>query len=311
MKTTIKQLLQNKLIEDGMLETGIRGVHLFKVSEALHCAPAVYQPAIIVILNGTKEAILNGDSFKYDNQTYMCCTMNMPVEAGTPEASNEEPLLGVYITLDTKIMTELAIEIERNMRTSIQPSSSRQPKGIALSKWDEDFSDALLRLLQLNEDPSALPILSEGRLRELYYAVLKGEAGESVVQAFGIRNKISRAISYLSSHLDRNITIDELASYAGMSKSVFHQKFKEVTTMTPIQFVKTMRLNNAALKLASGMNVNETAMSVGYMSFSQFSREFKRMFGQSPKQWSTSRQFSTESIRQTASFFDQLQQSYS
>ena len=128
-------------------------------------------------------------------------------------------------------------------------------------------------------------ILANSRLRELYYAVLKGEAGTAASRAFGVCNEIARSIEYLSYHLDETVTIEDMAAQVGMSRAVFHRKFKEATTMSPIQFVKSMRLNIADTKMADGMNVNEAAMEVGYVSSSQFSREFKRMYGQSPKQW--------------------------
>ena len=133
-------------------------------------------------------------------------------------------------------------------------------------------------------------MLGDSRLRELYYSVLKGEAGDSARRAFGVGNEIARAIAYLTSHLNEAVTIEEVAEQAGMSRAVFHRKFKQTTTMSPIQFVKSMRLNKAAMKIACGKTVNEAAMEVGYASSSQFSREFKRMYGQSPKQWQSARQ---------------------
>jgi len=128
-------------------------------------------------------------------------------------------------------------------------------------------------------------VLGDSRLRELYYSVLKGEAGDSARRAFGVGNEIARAIEYLSSHLNEPVKIEELAAQAGMSRAVFHRKFKQTTAMSPIQFVKSMRLNKAAMKIAGGTTVNVAAMEVGYVSSSQFSREFKRMYGQSPKDW--------------------------
>ncbi|WP_295895098.1 AraC family transcriptional regulator [uncultured Vibrio sp.] len=290
MKQEIKQLVESQILEEGMLETGIKGVHLFKVTHAMPCAPAVYEPTLVVILNGSKEAILDGDKYIYDSNQYLCCSVSMPVEAGTPDASPENPLLGVYISLDTKVMTELAIEMESVSGAIRLPKSSSQPQGLSLANWDDTFSDALLRLLQLGGDSAGTAILGESRLRELYYAVLKGEAGLSVRRAFGIGNEIARSIEYLSLNLARNVTIDELASKVGMSRAVFHRKFKQATRMSPIQFMKSMRLNNAAMKIAAGKNVSEAAMAVGYVSSSQFSREFKRVYGQSPKQWSQSKQ---------------------
>lgn len=289
IKQKLKQLVESRLIEDGMVETGIKGVSLFKVTTQIPCAPAVYEPTVIVILSGRKEAILEGDKFIYDSSQYMCCTVSLPVEAGTPEASPEDPLLGVYISLDTKVMTELAIEMENANGAIKQPKGSTQPQGLTLANWDDDFSDALLRLLQLGS-PMDISVLGESRLREFYYAVLKGDAGIAARRAFGVGNEIARSIEYLSMNLGKNVTIDELASKVSMSRAVFHRKFKQATRMSPIQFMKAMRLNSAAMKIAAGKNVSEAAMAVGYVSSSQFSREFKRMYGQSPKQWSQSKE---------------------
>jgi len=288
----IKQLIENRISEDGMVETGVEGVQLFRVTESIRCAPAVYEPTVIAIVNGAKEAILDGERYVYDRSRYMCCSISMPVEAGTPTASPDNPLLGVYISLDTKVMTELAIEMERAGGAIRKPESGQVPQALVLARWDDTFTEALLRLVQLIDNPEDASILGSGRLRELYYAVLKGEAGDSARRAFGVGNEIARSIEYLSSRLNETVTIEDMAAQVGMSRAVLHRKFKQATRMTPMQFVKSMRLNNAAMKIAGGMNVNEAAMEVGYVSSSQFSREFKRLYGQSPRQWSRSVQVS-------------------
>ena len=108
------------------------------------------------------------------------------------------------------------------------------PQGFALARWDDAFTDALLRLMQLGDSPADTAVLGEARLRELYYAVLKGDAGDSARRAFGVGNEIARAIEYLSSRLDEAVTIEELATQVGMSRAVFHHKFKPATTMSPI-----------------------------------------------------------------------------
>lgn len=212
--------------------------------------------------------------------------MSMPVEAGAADASPEKPLLGVYISLDTRVMVELVLEMNR--ATIRKPQSGPLRQGIALAHWDVTFTEALLRLLQLGNSPTDTAILGDARLRELYYAVLKGEAGDSARRSFGVGNEIARAIEMLSTRLNESVTIEELSAQMGMSRAVFHRKFKQATSKSPIQFIKSMRLNSAAMKIAGGMTVNEAAMDVGYVSSSQFSREFKRVYGQSPKQWSNS-----------------------
>jgi len=286
----IQHLIEDKLTEDGLVDTGVTGVQLFRVTEAVRCAPAVYEPTLIAIVSGAKEAILDGVSYVYDNSRYLCCAMSMPVEAGTPMASPDNPLLGVQIALDPRVMTELAIEMENAAGAIRQPRSGPLPQGFALARWDDDFTDALLRLVQLVDSPSDAAILGDGRLREVYYALLKGDAGPAARRAFGVGNEIARVIEHVSSHLDEAVTIEDMAAQVGMSRAVFHRKFKEATTMSPIQFVKAIRLNNAAMRMAGGMTVNEAATEVGYVSASQFSREFKRLYGQSPKQWSKAKQ---------------------
>lgn len=289
-KQQIKQLIEDRVSEDGMVEAGVKGVQLFRHTAPFRCAPAVYEPAVIAIVSGAKEAILDGKSYIYDSCHYMCSTLSMPVEAGIRTASPDNPLLGVYISLDTRVMTELAIEMESTVGAIRQPKGDPIPQGVALARWDDAFTEALLRLLQLGDSPTDTAVLGNGRLRELYYAVFKGDAGDSARRAFGVGNEIARAIAYLSSHLDKAITIEDMAAQVGMSRAVLHRKFKQATTMSPIQFMKSMRLNNAAMQIAGGKTVNQAAMEVGYVSYSQFSREFKRMYGQSPRQWSDSAQ---------------------
>ncbi len=292
-KKLIKQLIQSHISEDGLVETGVRGVQFFQVTEPVRCAPVVYEPAVVAIVSGTKEAVLDGRRHSYGSSEYLCCTMSMPVEAGAPAVSVDSPLLGVYVSLGTQMMTELAIELESATTASSKPSSGPAPQGVALASWDEAFGDALLRLSQLAGNPSDAAVLGEGRLRELYYAVLKGDAGGAARRAFGVGNEVARSIEYLSSRLTEKVAIDDVASQMGMSRAVFYRKFKQATSMSPIQFFKSMRLNRAAMKIAEGMSVNEAADEVGYVSSSQFSREFKRMYGQSPLQWRHSKQLPT------------------
>lgn len=285
-KKHIEQLISTRVNKSGMMETGIKGVQLFKITEPVRCAPAVYEPSVTAIVCGGKEAIVDGHKHLYDASRYICCTMSMPIEAGTPEASPDNPLMGVYIALDTSVMTELVLELASASESLRPVRNSSQPQGLSTALWSHGFTDALYRLLQLDENPIDLSVLGKSRLRELYYEILKGEAGLSFRSAFGGGNEIARSIEFLSSNLAKTVTIEELADQVGMSRAVFHRKFKQATKMSPIQFLKSMRLNKAAIKIAEGENVSVAAMEVGYLSSSQFSREFKRMYGLPPRQWS-------------------------
>ncbi|MGI9577917.1 MAG: AraC family transcriptional regulator [Microthrixaceae bacterium] len=289
-KEQIRRLIDDRVTQDGLFDIGVEGVQLFRVTEAIRCAPAVYEPTLVAIVSGAKEAIVDGTSHVYDDTEYLCCAISMPVEAGTPTASPDHPLLGVQIALDPRVMTELAIDMENAAGAIREAGGGPLPQGFALARWDDAFTDALSRLVELSIDPTDAAVLGAGRLREVYYAVLNGDAGATARRAFGVGNEIARVIDHVSSHLDEPVTIDDMAARVGMSRAVFHRKFRQATTMSPIQFVKAVRLNNAAVKIAGGMTVNEAATEVGYASSSQFSREFKRMYGQSPKQWSHTKQ---------------------
>ncbi|WP_341861575.1 AraC family transcriptional regulator [Gymnodinialimonas sp. 57CJ19] len=288
-KDQIKNLIERRLPEAGLVDTALKGVQLFRVTEAMPCVPAVYEPTVVAVLCGSKEAVLDGEHHVYGSDNYLLCPMTLPVEAGTPQASKENPLLGVMITLDPRMMRELTMEIGATA-VGRRQSPVEAAQALALASWDAGFTEALLRLLELLDNPVDLEVLGTGRLRELCYAVLVGEAGTVARRAFGIGNEIARTIDYLSSHLNEQVTIDDMADHVGMSRAVFHRRFKEATTMSPIQFVKSMRLNNAAMKIAEGKTVSEAAWAVGYQSASQFSREFKRVYGQSPRQWSHDQQ---------------------
>jgi AraC-like DNA-binding protein len=284
-RTAIRQIIESRMSGDGMVQTGIRGVQLFRATEALPCVPAVYEPCVIAIVSGGKETILDGHHHVYDHRDYLICPMSLPVEAGTPTAAPDNPLLGVYIALDTRLMTQLSMEMGHADTTA----PGGEARGIRLSPWDDGFGEALLRLVRL-EDQTDLAVLGEVRLHELHYAILKGASGAFARQAFAPGNGIARAIAYLSQHLQEAVSIDDMASRAGMSRAVFHRRFKQATSMSPIQFAKAMRLNHAAMKISAGMTVSEAAMDVGYVSPSQFSREFKRMYGTPPRHWSNSHQ---------------------
>lgn len=291
-KEQIKALIEHHLPEAGLVDTALKGVQLFRVTEAMPCVPAVYEPTVVAILSGTKEAVLDGDHHVYGSDQYLMCPMTLPVEAGAPQASEVEPLIGVMIKLKPRMMRELTMEVDAAAGGNRQHRDGVL-KALALASWDSRFLQALLRLLELLDNPVDLEVLGSGRLRELCYAVLMGEAGATARRAFGVGNEIARTIDYLSTHLNEQVTIDDLAEQVGMSRAVFHRRFKEATTMSPIQFVKSMRLNNAAMKISEGRTVSEAAWDVGYQSTSQFSREFKRVYGRSPRQWSHDQQLET------------------
>ncbi|KAG1648538.1 hypothetical protein GQR58_029743 [Nymphon striatum] len=138
-KEQIKQLIEGLTDQDGLTETGVKGVRLFRATQAIPCVPAV----VVAIVSGAKEAVLDGERHVYDSNHYLCCPMSMPVQAGTPTASPDNPLYGVYVSLDQRMMTELTLEME-NLGDHIPTGKNSLPaQGIKLARWGDAFTDAL------------------------------------------------------------------------------------------------------------------------------------------------------------------------
>ncbi|NEQ46163.1 MAG: AraC family transcriptional regulator [Leptolyngbya sp. SIOISBB] len=280
----IIELIDRHAISEGVTETPIEGLQLFRQSHLVERLPGVYNPSICVIVQGQKRAYLNGKTHIYDRGQYLCSTLPIPVEAEVFKASSAKPLLGLLLSLETRSMFETVLEMAALDRGSA--SKAKVLPGLTVAKWDEDFATGLQRLLALLDDPVALDILGSGRLKELMFAVLRGQAGGAFFHAFGGgMQQISRALTFLKANLHEVLSIDELAKEAGMSRAVFHRKFKEVTTYSPIQFIKLHRLNEASRLIVNGSTAGDAANRVGYSSQSQFSRDFRRYFGKSPYQW--------------------------
>ena len=227
-KEWIKQLIEVRTNKDGLTDTGISEVRLFRATQSVPCVPAVYEPCVVAIVSGTKEAIFDGHRYVYDDSQYLCCPMSLPVKAGTPTASIAMPLYGVFISLNPHVMTEMAMEMESVKDFLPEIKGGLRSRGIRLAKWDAAFTDAILRLLLLGNSQADTAILGEARLRELYYAILKGEAGTFARAAFGAGNGIARSIAHASSHLDKPVSINDMATRAGMSRAVFHRKFNVI-----------------------------------------------------------------------------------
>lgn len=234
--------------------------------------------------------------YTYDAGHYLCCSVPIPVQASILNTSPQTPLIGAILRTDTPVMQNIALRME-STRLIGQEGSEIAP-GICAAAWTPDFALALENLLCLIEEPDLIPVLGKARLQELMVAILRGQAGPAMRHGYGPAMEINRAIAHLREHPSQDISVDELAQRCGMSRAAFHKKFKATTNDSPLQFLKALRLNQAAMLLRLGHNVSEAASGVGYQSPSQFSREFRRHFGASPCEWASQ---ATESNDETSS----------
>ena len=285
MSRQIRDLILRHAPAHGAADVPIEGLQLIRVTEPVPTVPVIYPASLCVLVEGQKRVYLGGQAKTYGNSSFLCCTMPLPVEAEVPQASPSNPVLGLLLSLETPTMTETLVAAETTARLEPDMETPESIPGLVVSAWDEPFIDAVLRLLQLLDDPCARQVLATSRLRELYFALLRSEAGGVIRRTFRASRDLGRALAYLREHISEPISVHKLARVAGMSKAVFHRRFKSMTTLSPLQFIKAIRLNNAAALIAGGMNIAEAANHVGYGSPSQFSREFSRQYGMPPRQW--------------------------
>lgn len=286
--SAISDLLSQLVPNDGVVETGLEGVQLFRMSESVPRTASVYPPSLCVIASGEKRAYLEGYTHTYNAGTYLCSTLPLPIEAEIPHASEEEPVTGLLISLETRTFTELLLEVRS--ATPEPASVDDVAAGMTVTTWDDTFEETLRTLLTGLPDKAATDVLGRGRLREVFYAVLMGPAGAVIRRHIGRGiQDMSSILTYIGMNLDQPVDVDDLAGRAGMSRAAFDRHFKAATTMSPLRYVKAVKLNEAAVKMTAGMDVSAAASDVGYVSASQFSREFKRHFGLTPREWAKNR----------------------
>jgi AraC-like DNA-binding protein len=240
----------------------------------------MYEPSIVIVCQGRKRGFLGEQTFVYDAQHYLVMAVPLPFECET-EASESEPLLAISIKIDLTVVAELLIALN-DMRGPMHG----EPRAFYATPVDRPLGDAVLRLLEALASPSDGHILGPLILREICYRVLTGSQGDVIRVALTHQHhfgRIAKALRRIHSDYRNDLDVETLAREAGMSLAVFHSQFKAVTATSPMQYVKTTRLHHARLLMAQdGLNVSAAAAHVGYESASQFSREFKRLFGLSP-----------------------------
>lgn len=269
--------------EEGSAPTPFDGVELFRVVAPFERMPGIYAPSVCAIVAGEKTVHVEDSVHVLGEDQYVCATLPTPVFADVREASPDEPVLGVLVQLHTNTMSRLVLETQVAYGTL--PASDGPTIGYDTAVRDRSFDLALANLLELLDDPPAAQVLGAGRLRELLFAVLQGDAGDRLRADFGGAPALATTLAHVHAHIREDFSIDALARRAGMSRAVFDRQFKAATAMSPLQYIKALRLNEASMLIARGESIGDAAAAVGYHNASQFSREFRRKFGASPREW--------------------------
>ena len=255
------------------------GIVLAKMHEPTEPLSYVPDPTFALVAQGAKRAVLGDKVFDYATGQYLIVAIDLPLVANLLRASVEEPFLGLGLTLKPAVIASLLLEHGSG-------DVHGEPPGIAVSEASPDLLDPIVRLLRLLERPEDIPVLGPAIEREIVWRLINGEQGAMVRQlglADSRMSQISRAVRWIRDHYADGLRIEDLARIANMSATSFFRHFRAITSMTPVQYQKQVRLHEARARLlASPGDVAGVGYTVGYDSPSQFSREYRRLFGAPP-----------------------------
>ncbi|MGE1114976.1 AraC family transcriptional regulator N-terminal domain-containing protein [Priestia megaterium] len=279
----LAKLIERYSGQDGNYTTAVPSLFFTRLSNAVGPSHGVYNPSLCIIVQGMKEVLLAQERFTYNPANYLVASVDLPVTAQVIEASPAVPYLAFKLEFTPNQIMEILGNVE------IQADSKKTKKrAMFVSPIDSSMLDAVIRLVRLLDNPKDIPVLAPLFKQEILYRVLQGPYGGTLEQMAvegSYTYRIRDVIEHIMHNYDQSFRIEDLADIASMSVSSLHRHFKEVTAMSPIQFQKQIRLQEARrLLLAESTDAADVAFRVGYESPSQFSREYSRMFGLPPRE---------------------------
>jgi AraC-like DNA-binding protein len=267
---------------EGVHATVVPGLSLVRRDSPSQLLPTVCHPSLCLVVQGRKRTLLADEVYIYDPLHYLVVSMTLPLCGQILEASPQRPYLCLRIDINPLLVNELLRQVSPPTETAPTPG-----RALYLARTSAPLLDAVLRLARLLDTPDEAAVLAPLALHEIHYRVLTGELGQRLCELCendGASQRIARAIELIKTRYTHTLRIDDLAAAAHMSASSLHQRFKAATAMTPLQFQKQLRLQEARrLMLSEGLEVAAAGYRVGYESPSQFSREYRRLFGAPPR----------------------------
>jgi AraC-like DNA-binding protein len=265
---------------DGIHPTAVQGVSILRASTPNNLVHDVHEPAVCVIVQGSKRVLLADEVLRYDPSRYLVASVDLPVSAEVLQASADKPYLCLRMSLDPRDVAETVLQ---SGLSAVRKPTSR---GLFLSETTPPLLDAVLRLVRLLRAPDDIALLAPLTKREILYRLLTGPEGvrlHQIASPDSHSQRVARAIAWLKENFHLPMKVDEMARQVNMSTSSLHHHFKAVTAMSPLQYQKQLRLQEARkLMLGAGLDAATASWRVGYESSSQFSREYRRMFSESP-----------------------------
>jgi AraC-like DNA-binding protein len=276
----LTERINRTVSEDGAKEV-LPGFFLARSSRPLQSLNTVYQPAFCFIAQGRKRALLAEEVFRYDPGHYLLFTVDLPLIFQIEKATPDEPYLGLRLDLDPSLVASVLVEADIKIK-----KGDASTKAMDVHSIDANLLDAVVRLVRLADEPESSTVLAPLIVKEIIYRLLAGGQGARLGHLLqsGDTQRISRAIGHLREHFNEPLKIDDFARQLGMSVSGFHHHFKSVTAMSPLQFQKQIRLQEARrLMLGEDLDAASAGFRVGYEDPSYFSRDYKKLFGSPPQ----------------------------
>jgi AraC-like DNA-binding protein len=280
-QTKLAALIERLTSTDRVSGTALSALSVARFSAPSDTIALVYEPSLCLVAQGAKEVILSGERFRLDPARSLLLSVALPVDVRVVEAAPGCPYLGLCIALDSAVVGELLAD------GAAVPPTGPPVRAIAVAPVEPPLIDAATRLVALLSTPQDVSALAPLILREITYRLLTGPHGarlRQIATAGAPAHRIARAIRWLKDHFAGSLSVERLAKHVGMSPSAFHLHFKGVTGLSPLQYQKRLRLHEARrLMLGEGLDAASAAFRVGYQSASQFGREYRRTFGESPR----------------------------
>lgn len=282
LRSDLARLVDRNAPEDGIRESPLAGTQCMKFSHPTQRAKSCWGSSLCIVAQGCKEIVLGRAVYRSEDAHYIATPIDLPVTSRVASASPEKPFLCLKLALDPMLLSEVHAQIERD--SPGEPESLA--RGVFVGRASDRMLEAAIRLGELFQTPEDIPVLGPLIIKEIFYHLLKGADGPAIrqlVRSGSKLHRISQAIYALKTDLSDALDVNTLAEAAGMSRSAFFKHFKEVTSLSPIQYQKRLRLLEARrLMIEEGETAEGSAFQVGYKSASQFSREYSRMFGIPP-----------------------------
>jgi AraC-like DNA-binding protein len=280
-RVELADLIRRHIPAEGSLRSAIEPLHLVRYEHCVQSFPALAQPALCILAHGSKEVRLGDERYVYDPLNCMVVSVAMPISGRILEASPQNPSLSVRLDIDPAQINALIAEAG-----PLGVPSRASGRGLYVEPMDCALLDAVVRLVRLLDTPQDIAMLAPLVHREILYRLLRGQQGHRLYEiALGNSqtHRVSRAIQWLNSHFHEPLRVDDLAREVNLSVSTLHHRFKAVTSLSPLQYQKQLRLQAARqLMLDQGLEASVAAYRVGYESPSQFSREYSRLYGAPP-----------------------------